>query len=331
MKTIFVTGGNGFLGRNLIRALIAAGYGVRALARSEASARAVEQLGAQAVRGDVLDAAALTQGMQGCDGLIHAAADTQHGVGDAAQERVNVEGTRTVFRAARAAGVQRAVQISTEAVLADGRPIVMADESRPMPAQFAGGYSRTKALAERAALAEAGDGFVVCAIRPRFIWGRDDTSGLPQLVDAARSGRLKWIDGGTYLTSTAHVANVAAGAIAALERGQTGQVYFITDGAPIQFRQFITAVLATRGVVAPAGSMPRWLVQAAIEVGTWLQSVSGGRIKPPLSKQEYATMAHEVTVSDARARKELGYAPVVTIEQGLAEMQPGGAWAAGGA
>lgn len=327
MQTVFITGGSGFIGRNLIRGLLEAGYPVRALARSDASAQVVQRLGAQAVRGDVLDRAALTLGMQGCDGLIHAAADTNHGVGDPAQERVNVEGTRTVFQAARAAGVQRAVQISTEAVLADGQPIVLADESRPLPARHAGGYSRTKALAEQTALAQAGAGFVVCAIRPRFVWGRDDTSALPQLMAAASDGRLKWIDGGSYLTSTAHVANVAVGAIAALVHGRSGQAYFITDGAPLAFRQFISALLATRGIEVKAGSVPRWLVKPLVSAGSWLQSVSGGLIKPPMSAQEYASMAHEVTLSDARARTELGYAPVLTVEQGLAEMRPGGAWA----
>lgn len=327
MHTVFITGGSGFIGRNLIRSLIEAGYPVRALARSDASAQVVQRLGARAVRGDVLDQVALTLGMQGCDGLIHAAADTNHGIGDPAQERINVEGTRTVFQAARAAGVQRTVQISTEAVLADGQPIVMADESRPLPARHAGGYSRTKALAEQAALALADAGFVVCAIRPRFVWGRDDTSALPQLIAAASDGRLKWIDGGRYLTSTAHVANVAVAAIAALERGHSGQTYFITDGTPIEFREFISALLATRGIQIKAGHVPRWLVRALIRVGTGLQRASGGLIKPPMSEQEYASMAHEVTLDDARARRELGYAPVLTVEQGLAEMRAGGAWA----
>src|SRR5690606_31457557 len=159
---------------------------------------------------------------------------------------------------------------------------------------------RTKAAAEQAALAESREGFVVCAIRPRFVWGRDDTSALPEIIDAVNSGRLKWIAGGHYRTSTAHVANVVAGALAALDRGQSGQVYFITDGPPQDFRDFITRMLATRGVAPPTGSVPRWVLKSVIAVGSLLQVLSRGRIKPPISRQEYATVGHEVTVRDDR-------------------------------
>ena len=326
MSIVFLTGGSGFVGRNLIRALVASGYRVKALARSERSAEVVRQLGAEPVIGDLLDEQVLRIGLQGAAAMIHAAADTDHGGDDPVQDRVNVEGTRLVFRLAREAGVRRALQISTESVLADGAPIIEADEAWPIPARHAGGYARTKAAAERAALAEAGEGFVVCAIRPRFVWGRDDTSALPEIIDAVKSGRLKWIAGGHYRTSTAHVANVAAGALAALERGQTGQVYFITDGAPQEFRAFLTRMLATHGVAPPTGSVPRWLLKSVIAVGAWLQQLTGGRIKPPISRQEYATVGHEVTVRDDRARRELGYVPVISVAEGLAEMAPGGQW-----
>jgi len=322
MKTAFITGGSGFVGRNLIRSLIDAGYAVTGLARSDASARMIQQLGALVVRGDVLDERALRQGMAGCGAMIHAAADTNHAAGaDAAQERVNVEGTRTVFCAARNAGVQRALHISTESVLADGRPIRMADETAPYPRRHAGGYSRTKARAERAALEEARPGFSVCAIRPRFIWGRDDSTALPQLVEATRTGKLQWIAGGEYLTSTTHVDNVVVGAIAALERGRTGETYFLTDGAPLPFRTFVSELLRTQGVEPPTRSVPRWAVRALVGFGALVQRVSGGSIRPMMSAQEYATVAHEVTVNDTKARRELGYAPAMTIERGMAELR----------
>lgn len=325
-KTVFVTGGSGYIGRNLIRGLLESGYAVRALARSDASATRVEALGASVVRGDVLDGSALRDGMEGCWGLIHAAADTNHGDGSAVQERVNVGGTRTVFRAARQAGVVRGLQLSTESVLADGRPIHLADESWPIPQKHAGSYSYTKARAEQVAMAESRGGLDVIAIRPRFVWGRDDTTALPQLIQAARNGQLRWIDGGDYLTSTTHVANVVHGAIVALESGHPKQAYFITDGEPMSFRVFVTALLDTRDVPAPTGSVPRWVVKVAVTAGSIIQSISGGRIRPPMSRQEYATLAHEVTVDDSLARRELGYEPKISVEEGMAEIRPGGGW-----
>jgi nucleoside-diphosphate-sugar epimerase len=321
MSIAFVTGGSGYIGRNLIRGLCDAGFEVRALARSDTSAKIVEALGAVAINGDVLNEAALISGMQGCDAIVHAAADTNHGQGDSAQEKVNVEGTRTVFAAACQAGVKRGVHISTEAVLADGRPLIDVDETHPIPAKHAGGYSRTKALAERVALEQAAEGFSVCAVRPRFVWGRDDTTALPALIEAARSGKLKWIDGGNYLTSTTHVANVAAGVLTALERGVSGEAYFITDGAPVSFKRFVTDLLDTQAEPAPTGAVPGWLVRALISIGSALEGVTSGLIKPPMSAQEYATMAHQMTVSDTKARTQLGYVPVISIEEGMQELR----------
>lgn len=322
MTTVFVTGGSGFVGRNLIRGLLAKGYSVKALARSAASAEVVERLGAKPVRGDVLDGTALVQGMQGCERLIHAAADTNHAVDvDPAQDRINVEGTRTVMRSAQHANVARAVHVSTESVLADGRPIHMARETWPYPARHAGGYSRTKAQAERAALEQANDRFVVCAIRPRFVWGRDDTSALPQLVRAAHDGRLQWIDGGNYLTSTAHIDNVVAGALLALEHGRAGETYFLSDGAPVSFRAFVSDLLLTQGVEPPTKSVPRWLVKPMVAIMDATNRISSGRLRPLMSRQEYATVGHEVTIDDTKARRELGYTPVTTIEQGLEELR----------
>lgn len=323
MKTVFVTGGSGYVGRNLIRGLISNGFAVRALARSDASAAVVKSLGAVPVKGDVLDEQSLRDGMSGCWAVIHAAADTRHGRSDSAQELTNVEGTRRVFCTARQQGLVRGLQISSESILADGRPLVRADESRPIPARHAGEYSRTKALAEQMALAQASEEFAVCAVRPRFVWGGDDSTALPQLIDAAKTGGLKWIDGGRYLTSTTHIANVVAGSLAALERGRSGQAYFISDGEPVEFRQFITDLLASQGVQAPRGDVPRWLVKALIAAGTALEKITAGRIHPPMSWQEYATLGQEMTVDDQRARRELGYAPVISIEQGLAELRNG--------
>jgi len=317
---IFITGGSGYVGRNTIRTLKKK-HTLIALVRSAESAQKVKALGAKPVVADLLDRASLVRAMKGCTAVIHAAADTNHGEGTAEQERINVEGTRTVFAAARDAGLKRGIQISTESVLADGNPLVQVDETYPIPARHAGNYSRTKALAEAAALGESKGKFIVAAVRPRFVWGRDDTTALPQLIDAAKTGRLKWIDGGHYLTSTTHIANVVAGVEAALTRAKAGEVYFVTDGAPISFRTFVTDLLATQGVAAPKGSVPRFLVRAVLHLTTFLAKLTRGFIQPPMSWQEYGTVGHEMTISDAKARRELKYKPVISIAEGLQELR----------
>ncbi|MRW83465.1 NAD-dependent epimerase/dehydratase family protein [Pseudoduganella sp. FT26W] len=320
MSRIFLTGGSGYVGRNLIRHFIARGDSVIALARSAPAAATVSALGATPHHGDLLQHD-LNTAMQGCDILIHAAADTNHGWCTPAQQQTNLDGTRHVFASARHAGIQRAIHLSTESVLLNGEPLVNATENHEFPPKPAGGYSRTKAEAERIALSFANEAMSVVVLRPRFVWGRDDTTALPQLAAAARDGKLAWIDGGGYRTSTTHIANLCEGVDKALQHGRNGQVYFITDGEPVVFRDFISQLLATQGLAAPTKHVPRALLRRIAAVGDVLATLSRGRIKPPISRQEYATMAVEVTLDISKARTELHYAPVMSASAGLDELR----------
>ncbi len=318
---VFVTGGSGYVGRNLIDALVARGDAVRALARSEASVAAVVAHGAAPVAGDILDEAAMVEGMRGCEAGIHCAALLAGPRDESLYFRTNVAGTDAVLRAAERAGVPRLVHVSTEAVLADGRPMVMADETRPYPRRHIRPYGITKALAEQHVVAAASERLCTVVVRPRFVWGRDDSTLLPRFAEAARRGQLAWFNGGRYRTSTTHVANVAAGLIAAMERGRCGEIYFVTDGEPVVFREFITAMLATQDVPAPSRSVPTPLVRAAAGLLSRWATLRRARSQPLLTPAELALTGQEMTVSDAKARRELGYAPVVSIIEGLAELR----------
>jgi len=320
VRRLFLTGGSGYVGRNVIRHFVAQGVEVHALARSAAACHLVRSLGAQPVEGDLFSPQ-LHVAMQGCDALIHAAADTQHGVASKAQYLTNVEGTRSVFAAAHQAKVARAVHLSTESVLLDGRPLINASERHPFPETPAGSYTATKAQAERIALASARDGMDVCAVRPRFVWGRDDSTALPQLLHAVDTRKFAWIDGGRYLTSTTHIDNLVHGIERALRTGQTGQSYFITDADVVEFRSFITALLATQERSVADKTVPRWLVYTLAAITERIVSWTGGRWHPPVTRQTLATSAVEVTLNIDKARQELGYVPVVNRAQGLAELQ----------
>jgi len=319
-QRLFLTGGSGYVGRNLIRHFVALGVEVVALARNDRACETVEALGAQAVQGDLL-AEGMSEAMQGCQALIHAAAHTGHGLPTPAQRRVNVEGTQHILAAAREAGIRRVVHLSTESVLLDGRPLVRANESQPYPRRPAGGYSVTKAEAERIALAHNDARMEVIVLRPRFVWGRDDTTALPQLLKAVEKKRFAWVDGGRYLTSTTHIGNLMHAVERALRAGKAGEVYFITDGEPVEFRGFITALLATQGRTAPDKSVPRWLLRAIATLSTWAATTSRGNRPPPVTLQQFATSAVEVTLDISKARRELDYAPPIDREQGLQELR----------
>lgn len=320
---IFITGGSGFVGRNLIRACVVRGDRVRALARSPAAQEAVRALGAEAVAGD-LDAA-VPAWLSGSEAVIHAAALVNDWGPRAEFERVNVEGTRHLLDAARGAGVACFVLIGTEATYANGGPMAGLDDARELPKNPLPRYPATKAAAEHLVRAANAPGFRTVVVRPRLIWGRDDTSVLPQLIEAVRKGQFAWVDGGRYLTSTCHVANVCEGALLAIDKGRGGETYFLTDGAPAEFRAFMTRLFATRNVVAPDKHVPRALVKllAIVAKKSWEWLPLPGR--PPLTRMAVALGTQEVTVRDDKARRELGYAGRISVEAGLAELASGAA------
>src|SRR3954447_11075759 len=182
MPAAFVTGGSGFVGGALIRRLSSEGWTVRALARSDRSAQAVQDAGAEAIRGDLDDVPALRAGADGADVFHHAAAKVED-FGDPADfERVTVQGTRNALEAARDAKVPRFVHVRTEAALMAGQPLVNVDETAPLRPDSAAPYPWSKARAEQAVRdantlqGAGGNSLETVVVRPRFVWGRGDTT-----------------------------------------------------------------------------------------------------------------------------------------------------------
>ena len=214
----------------LIRRLVAEGWAVRALARSDRSAAAVEAAGAEPVPGDLESPAALRAGAAGCEVAFHAAAHVEQWGSWADFVRGNVAGTQNALGACALAGVPRFVHVGTEAALMAGQPLVQVDETAPLRPDSPAYYSATKALAEQAVRAANRDGFETVVLRPRLVWGRGDTTILPGLLEAVQSGRFRWIGGGRHRTSSTHVDNVAEGLLLAAERGRPGAAYFVPTG-----------------------------------------------------------------------------------------------------
>lgn len=317
MSTVFVSGGSGFVGRNLIRALVQRGDTVRALARSDSAARAVEALGAHAVYGDLVDTAGLRDALAGCATVFHAAALVAEWGPRQEFEAVNVEGTRQLLAAAQTAGVSTFVHVSTEACFADGSPLINIDETRPFPEHPLPRYPATKARAERLVLAANTATLRTVAVRPRLIWGGDDSSLLPQIVDAVRQGRFAWIGGGRHLSSTCHIDNVIEGCLLAERQGRGGQAYFLSDGAPLPFRDFLSRLLATQGVDAGGRSLPRGLAWTLGGTCEWLWEHLPLRGAPPATRMVANLFGQEVTVNDGKARRELGYVGRMSVDAGL--------------
>ncbi len=320
-KTAFVTGGSGFIGDRLIRRLVSDGWRVRALARSDESAAAVTDAGAEPVRGELEDRAAIEAGAEGAELAFHCAHLGAWGSREDF-ERVNVEGTRNVVEACTAAGVRRLVHTSSEAAVTGGEPLLSVDESAPLRPDSASLYCATKARAERIVRDANGTGIETVVVRPRFVWGRGDGTILPGLLEAIGSGRFAWVGGGRQHTSTTHVDNVVEGLVLAAERGEPGGVYFVTDGEPVVFREFVSDLVATQGTEAPSRSIPAWLAAGVTRGGelAWRALPLPGR--PPMTRMELWLLTQEQTIDISKARSDLGYEPVRTIPEGMKELRP---------
>ncbi len=320
---VFVTGASGFLGGALTRALVGDGIEVRALARSDASATKVEGLGAVAVRGDLADPAQLRQAAEGCELAFHAAALAAEWGEESAFEAANVAGTANVLGACEAAGVARLVHVGTEAAHFAMKPLVQIDETEPLRPDSPVLYSATKARAEQLVVAANKPGFETVVVRPRLVWGPGDETVLPGFVEAIEAGRFSWVAGGQHLTSTAHIDNVVHGLRLGAEKGRPGEAYFITDGEQLVFREFITRLLATRGVTPPDRNMPRPVAHAAATSCETLWGLLPLPGSPPVTRMAYFLIANEVTIDITKARSELGYEPVISVDRGLSELGAG--------
>jgi len=319
--TAFVTGGSGFIGGRLIERLTGKGMAVRALARSEGSSRRVEELGAEAVSGDLSDRAALAAGAAGAEVAFHLAANRDEWGAWAEFEQGNVDGTANALAGCAEAGVRRFVHCGTEAALMAGEPLVHVDETAPLQPDSRVPYAATKARAEQAVRAASRAGFETVALRPRFVWGQGDTTLLREMISTVESGRFAWVGGGRNVIDTTHVDNVVEGLLLAAERGRPGEAYFVTDGEPVVFREFVTALLRTQGVEPPDRNLPAWTAAPLARVAEVAWKALPLRGTPPMTTFRSWLLTQECTIDISKARRELGYAPIVTHEQGLAELR----------
>ncbi len=318
MSRVAVTGGSGFLGRHLIRALVARGDSVRALVRSEEAQVTVEALGATGVRGDLHDPLSLARAVEGCSHVVHAAALTTHGVSREEMHRANVVGTHELVAAAKRAGtVRRFLFIGAAASIVGPKEVHHADETWPLHELSYFPYAATKTRADEAVRAASHGDFQAFVLRPGWIWGRGDAH-LAGMLEAARAGKMTWIDHGAHLLVTSHLANVVHGALLALDRARGGEAYFVFDDDEIQSREWVTRLLAAHGLEAPTRSIPygvAFTLASAMDVAS---RVTGRRF--PISRAFVRLTGREFTVRDAKARRELGYRAVVSRAQGLAEL-----------
>lgn len=319
MKKIFLTGASGFVGGAIARRL-APDHWVIAMARSAASFEKIKALGARPVTSalDTIEASML----QEYDLVIHCAAYVEPWGRFKDFYEVNVEGTQRLLDAAKKAGIKRFIHVSTEAVLFCGQDMMDIDEAYPYPDRSPYPYSETKKQAEQRVLRANIPGvFETIVLRPRLVWGPGDETILPNLLEMVDKGRFRWIDGGNYLTSTCHIDNFVEAVVLAMEKGNGGEVYFVTDGEDSTMRKFLTDLIGTGGRIPSGKSVPSWILRPIAWILEGIYKLFRIRRKPPVTRFSAAIMSAHCTIRSDKAREELGYVPVVSVEEGMKRLK----------
>ena len=319
---VLVTGGGGFLGQALCRALIERGDTVSSFQRSFHPQ--LEAMGVRQVLGDLADAAAVSRACAGHEAILHNAAKAGAWGSYQSYFDANVRGSEHVISACRTHGISRLVYTSTPSVTHGGRmPVQGGNEiNTPYGSNFKAAYPATKTLAEKLLLAANDASLATVALRPRLIWGPGDTQLLPRLVDRARVGRLRFIDGGHNLMDTTYIDNAAQAHLCALDRlhpgaACAGKAYFISNGEPKPLREIVNALLRAAGEPAVNKSIPYPIAYGAgavLELAWRLLSLPG---EPPMTRflAEQLSTPHWYDIS--AAQRDLGYQPQVSFAEGL--------------
>jgi 2-alkyl-3-oxoalkanoate reductase len=319
-----VTGGTGFLGRRLVERLLANGRDVAVLGRTPAPD--LERRGVRFIRAALDDADAVRAACVGFGTIFHVAARV--GVWGRYDDffRTNVLGTRALIDGARAHGVRSFIHTSTPSVVYNGRDLAGADESLPLTTHCPSPYPLTKALAERDVLAANSATLRTVALRPHLIWGVGDPHLVPRVLARARAGRLRIIGNGRNRVDMVHVDNAVDAHLAAeiaLDcpgARAPGRAYFITNDEPVVLWDWINELLralgeppVTRRISLGVASM----IGAGCEFAWRMLPLQG---EPPLTRFVAAELAKDHWFNISAARRDLGYAPKVSMAEGTAAL-----------
>ncbi len=321
---VLVTGGGGFLGRAIVERMLAEGHSVRSFARG--IYQALEAQGVECVRGDAVDPKAARAAVRDVDLVFHTAAKA--GVWGSRKEywSANVEGTRVLLEASRAAGVSRFVFTSSPSVCFDGRDHPRAQNDLPYARRFRSSYSASKAEAERAVLA-ANDPHAMstCALRPHLIIGPRDPHLLPRLIERARARRLYVVGDGTNEVSLTWIDNAAeahvrAGLALVPGARHAGRAYFIAQEEPVRLWEWIRDLLAALDLPPLRRRVP---VPAAYAAGAlceflWRALLLPG--EPPMTRFTALQLSTSHSYDTTAARDDFGYRELVSMEEATARL-----------
>ena len=321
-RVALVTGATGMVGSHIVEQLVAAGWTVRGLVRSDASASFVSSLGAEPLRGDVMDTESLLRAARGCDVLFHTAAAITAGGGWERYRALNVDGTNAVIHAAETSGA-RLLQLSSVAYYgATGRYTKggkTTEETPPGELRERSYYARSKRESEDLVLAAHRSGRIwATAVRPCVIYGPRDRQFVPRMAGALSFGLMPVLGGGRSTLAVVHAANVASGAIlAATSDVAGGRAYNLANDFDVTVRDFFR--LAASGLDKRVRFVPvsRWLAKAGLGAFQLFDRVALGGRFAVATEGSLTFLSRDNPFSSDRARRELGWSPTMTPEIGI--------------
>lgn len=312
---ILVTGGTGFLGQHLVKALLANGHRVRMMGRDFTRAQPLIVAGALPVPADLRDDVAVREACKEVEAVYHVGALSAAWGRRADFFAINVDGTRSIIDGCRQHGVGRLIYVSSPSVVFTGKDQYNETEAASYPRRFASVYSLTKKLGEDL-VNEASEDLATVILRPKAIFGPGDSTLLPQLIAVARRQRLPQIGDGTNLVDLTYVENVVHALLLALEApGVLGKTYMITNDEHIILWDVIRQVLSALGLSTNLRSVPLSLAlmaAAAMEAGAALTGK-----EPLLTRYSAAILGRTQTYDISAARRDLGYEPRISVAIGI--------------
>lgn len=315
---IFITGASGFVGGAAARALLAEGHSVVAMSRSGKSDDVIRELGAEPVRCDLESVSATDIGS--ADVVIHCAAFVDVWGPKDAWYKGNVLGTSAALRAAEEAGVSRFIHMGTEAGIVHGQHLNGADETYPLAPGSPYPYCATKAQAEQMVLAANNPDFSTIVLRPRFIWGPGDKTLLPAIEKMSAKGDWTWINRGQAKTSTTYIDNLVHAILLTLRAGKPGEAYFILDDEVSTIKEIVTGMAASRNLVLGDRNIPAGLADFLGMTCEGVWRLLRLKSEPPLTRHTAMIMSRDCVLNGDKARRELGYRPLVSVKEGLDKM-----------
>lgn len=322
VPTVLVTGGGGFLGKAIVRRLVSQGFRVRSFSRNMYPA--LRELGVGQFCGDLADADAVTEACRGVDTVFHVGAKA--GVAGPWEHyfRTNVTGTENVLAACRQNNVKRLIYTSSPSVVFDGQDMQGVDESVPYPDRYLAAYPATKAQAEKKVRQAAAAGLAAIILRPHLIWGPEDNHLVPRIL--ARAKRLRKVGNQRNLVDTIYIDNAADAHLLAAQSlkerpALSGRVYFVSQDAPVALWDMVDAILAAGGKPPVAKTVSR---STAMHAGLlleflwrWLPLPGEPPMTRFMAKELSCTHWFDITA----AKRDLGYQPVVSTEEGLVRLR----------